>query len=220
MLWILSGIIGSYLIGSIPTGYIFGRALKGIDIRNHGSGNIGATNALRVLGKRTGICVLALDILKGFLPVMIFGAIIMEKTAFSAEQSLLPLALAAICGHIWTVFLNFNGGKGIATTLGALIGLAFKIPGLNNVLALLLLTWLLFFILTRMVSLASIISSLAMPVYMALYAQPKIILASGILLSLFSLYRHKGNMKRIIEGTEKKLSFGKSAHQSSSSNQS
>jgi acyl phosphate:glycerol-3-phosphate acyltransferase len=210
MLWILPGIIASYLIGSIPTAYVFGRMLKGIDIRSFGSGNIGATNALRVLGRGPGIAVLAIDILKGFLPVLLIGGLILKKTGLPQELVLLTLGLSCICGHIWTIFLNFNGGKGIATTLGVLIGLAFRIGGLNIVLGLLVLTWLIVFLATRLVSLASIIGAIALPLYLIIFRQSLIMVSAGAVLALFSIYRHKENLKRILQGKEKKLSFRKS----------
>jgi acyl phosphate:glycerol-3-phosphate acyltransferase len=210
MLWILAGTLVSYLTGSIPTAYIFGRALKGIDIRSHGSGNIGATNALRVLGKGPGLIVLCLDILKGLLPVLLIGGFILKRSTVSPELILIPLGVGCICGHIWTIFLNFNGGKGIATTLGVLIGFAFRINGLNAVLVMLVLTWLLFFMLTRMVSLASIVGALSLPFYLVLSGQSRILLLTGIVLSLFTIYRHKENVRRILRGTEKKLLFNKS----------
>lgn len=207
MLWILAGITSSYLIGSIPTAYVAGRCLKGIDIRTHGSGNIGATNALRVLGKGPGLLVLVLDILKGTLPVLFIGGFLVKKTAIPQEIVLISVGLACICGHIWTVFLNFNGGKGIATTLGVLIGLAFTISGLTMVLVLLLLTWLIIFLFSRLVSLASIITALVLPLYLAVFNQPKALLFSSFILTAFTVFRHKENLKRLLAGKEHKLTF-------------
>src|SRR3989338_6376943 len=120
---IILGIILGYLMGAIPTGYIFGRALAGIDIRQHGSGNLGATNVLRVLGKGPGFLVLVLDILKGMLAV----ALIPDLLGLTGTFDRVVLAIAAVCGHNWTVFLNFKGGKGIATSFGVLLGLMIKI---------------------------------------------------------------------------------------------
>lgn len=209
MAWITAGILISYLIGSIPTAYIFGRLFKAIDIRQHGSGNVGATNALRVLGKGPGIAVLAIDILKGLLPVLFLGGLILKKTAFSQEIILVCLGMSCICGHIWTLFLNFNGGKGVATTLGVLIGLSFRISGLTPVLGMILLTWLLVFLPTRFVSLSSIVSALALPFYLACFGQSRFMIFTGAVLSLFTIYRHKENLKRLSQGKEKKLSLGK-----------
>lgn len=206
MPWIISGIITSYLIGSIPTAYIFGRLLKGIDIRKFGSGNVGATNALRVLGKTAGITVLILDALKGFVCIFVLGNFLALKvTHIPDETSLVILGLSCICGHNWTVFLRFKGGKGIAATLGVLIGLAFKISSLKAVLGLLLLTWLVIFIIGRIVSLASVLTGIAMPVYMLLFRQPAILISLSIILSLFIILRHKSNLKKILRGEEPRL---------------
>ena len=113
----------SYLIGSIPTAFIFGKALKGIDIRAHGSGNVGATNAFRILGKYPGTAVLIIDMLKGVLPVVFLAGWLKP----GVEGSIVA-AIATVCGHNWTCFLNFKGGKGVATSAGVLIGLTIALP--------------------------------------------------------------------------------------------
>jgi glycerol-3-phosphate acyltransferase PlsY len=209
MLWTASAVLVSYLIGSIPTAYIFGRVLKGVDIRRFGSGNVGATNAMRLLGKSVGITVLVLDILKGFLAVFLLGNILEEKTLLPHEPLLIALGIAAICGHNWTVFLNFKGGKGIATTLGVLIAFAVNIPGLNLILSLVILTWILIFAVSRIVSLSSIIAAISLPIYMALFKQPVFMLYACMLLSIFIIFRHKSNLARLFKGEEKRLTFGK-----------
>jgi glycerol-3-phosphate acyltransferase PlsY len=206
MLWIILGILVSYLIGSIPTAYIFGRALKRIDIRKFGSGNVGATNALRVLGKPAGIVVLVLDILKGFVAVFFLGNIIVARiTGISDITTRVLLGLSCICGHNWTIFLRFKGGKGMATTMGVLLGLAVKVTGIKIVFGLVIITWLIVFIITRIVSLASILSGITLPVYMFLFKQPRILICSSVLLSMFIILRHKSNLKRIFEGKESRL---------------
>ncbi len=207
MLWIILGILISYLIGSIPTAYIFGRVLKGIDIRKFGSGNVGATNALRVLGKPAGIAVLVLDILKGFVVVFFLGNIIVARITGIPDDitTRLLLGLSCICGHNWTIFLKLKGGKGMATTLGVLLGLTVKVAGLKLIFALVILTWLVVFIITRIVSLASILSGITLPVYMFLFKQPRILICSSVLLSMFIILRHKSNLKRIFEGKEPRL---------------
>ena len=108
----------AYFIGAIPTGYWAGRLLKGIDIREHGSKNMGATNVLRVLGKGPGIAVLLIDILKGVLPLTLIANLL----GISDPLTLVLIGIAAVAGHNWTVFLGFKGGKGVATSLGVLIG--------------------------------------------------------------------------------------------------
>lgn len=212
MLWIITGIIISYLVGSLPTAYLFGRLLKGIDIRKHGSGNVGATNALRVLGRGPGLTVLLLDVLKGFMPVFFLGNILSSKAAFISNEALLIiLGISCICGHNWTVFLNFKGGKGVATTLGVLIALSAKIAGLKLVLFLLILTWLLVFFVSRIVSFASVTVAAALPIYSILFKQSRLIVFSSLLFSIFVILRHRTNIKRIIDGKEKQASFKKSA---------
>jgi len=146
-------ILVSYLIGSIPTAYIFGKTLKGIDIRQHGSGNVGATNALRVLGRGPGIVCLILDVLKGALPVVFLGNFAVTLFPVDAHESIyLAIGISSICGHTWTVFLNFKGGKGIATTLGVLIGLAISMNGILPIIGLLLVIWGICFAFTKIVS--------------------------------------------------------------------
>ena len=117
VLKIVFAVIASYLIGAIPTAYIFGRVLKKIDIRQHGSGNVGATNAFRILGKGPGAAVLLIDVLKGAIVTSLVADI------FGLTDPLMRvfLGVVVVCGHNWTVFLNFKGGKGIATSLGVLV---------------------------------------------------------------------------------------------------
>jgi len=212
MLWIFAAIIISYLIGSIPTAYIFGWLLKGIDIRKVGSGNVGATNALRALGRGPGITVLILDIAKGFIVALLLGNYFSEKITLMQAQNLrIIMGLCCICGHNWTVFLNFKGGKGVATTFGVLIGLALKIAGLNYIVGLLILIWLVVFMLSRMVSLASILAGVSLPVMTVLFKQPLLLIMLSILLFVFVLIRHRSNVARILQGTESRLSFKKNS---------
>ena len=156
-LWVLAG---AYLLGSVPFAYLIGR-LNGVDIRQHGSGNVGATNVLRVVGKPWGITCFALDFLKGFLPVL--GAVLYVRANLGdirAADALSPIAACAgaVSGHIWPVWLRFRGGKGMATSVGALLALA-PLPVLLGVTA-----WVAVFKLSRYVSLASIIAVLVMRV--------------------------------------------------------
>src|SRR3989338_679107 len=203
MLWIIPAITVSYIIGSIPTAYIFAHLLKGIDIRKFGSGNVGATNAWRVLGKPVGISVLILDILKGFIPVIFLGDFLGSRINF-ADKTILPilLGLSCICGHNWTLFLRFKGGKGIATTLGVLIGLSMKIAELRLILVLLIITWVFIFALARIISIASVLTSILLPVYTVIFRQSKVVVLLSILLCVFSILRHLPNIKRIIRGRE------------------
>jgi glycerol-3-phosphate acyltransferase PlsY len=206
MPWIILAITISYLIGSIPTAYIFGRLLKGIDIRNFGSGNVGATNAMRVLGKPAGISVLLIDILKGFLVVVGVGAVFAPRISILSPQTLsLILGLAAICGHSWTIFLGFRGGKGVATTFGVLLGLALKIPGLYFVILLLILVWVAVFAVARIISIASVITALALPIFIFYFRPSRALGALSLLLSVIVILRHKSNLKRVFRGEEKRL---------------
>ena len=208
MLWIPAGIIISYLIGSIPTAFIFGKFLKGIDIRKFGSGNVGATNALRVLGKRAGIMVLVLDILKGVIPILL-AELLISRVKLPVDIFRILVGVSCICGHNWTIFLNFKGGKGIATTLGVLIGLALKTPGLGIILIQVILAWLLIFLIWRIVSLASIASAVLLPLAAVVFKQSRTIILASVLLSFFVLLRHKANILRLFHGQEPCLKFGK-----------
>jgi len=208
MLWIFIAIIASYLLGSIPSAYIFGRLLKGIDIRKAGSGNVGATNALRVLGKGPGAAVLAIDILKGFISVFFLAGYFATKASLIDEQNLrIILGLSCICGHNWTVFLQFKGGKGIAATFGVLLGLALKISGLKIVVGALIFIWFIVFFFSRIVSLSSVLAGLALPVLLIFFQQPILLISLGIVLAIFVILRHKPNITRILQGKEPRLNF-------------
>jgi len=201
MLQIIFAIAISYLIGSLPTAYIFGRVLKGVDIRQHGSGNVGATNAMRILGKGPGIVVLLLDILKGFLAVMLLPRLF--KTP--SEITIILIGLACVSGHIWTVFLGFKGGKGIAATLGVLLALGARIPGLSPILGLVFLVWLVFFLLFRIVSLASILGGLSLPIFTLAFSRSKVLIALSLALALLAIWRHKSNISRLLQGKESRI---------------
>ena len=210
MAWTIAALLVSYLLGSIPTAYLFGKILKGVDIRKVGSGNVGATNAMRILGKGPGISVLFLDILKGFIAVMFLGSYFINKPVlFSSESLLILMGISCICGHNWTIFLQFKGGKGIATSFGVLIALAARIAGLNIALIYVILIWFIVFIISRMVSLASILAALSLPVFCILFKQSGPVIALSLLLSAFVVIRHKANILRIAKGQESRLYFRK-----------
>jgi len=204
---IIIGIILSYLIGSIPTAYIFGKMLKGIDIREHGSGNVGATNVFRVLGKKPGIVVLLLDILKGIIAVVIVS----DLLGLTEVIHRVILAVVVVCGHNWTVFLKFKGGKGIATSFGVLIGLTIKIAVIRPVLIWVVLIWLVCFLATRIISVSSILAAICLPIIMVLTNQEITIICLGVMFCIFVTLRHKANIKRLFAGQEPRipLSFGK-----------
>ncbi len=211
MLQILLGTTISYIIGSIPTAYIFGRMLKGEDIRKFGSGNVGATNALRMLGKGPGITVLLIDILKGFVAVAVVGSLPFLKTNFVSDELMrIVLGLSCICGHNWTIFLGFKGGKGVATTFGVLIGLAVEIPALRIILTLVILTWLAVFVITRIVSISSFACGVALPIFVILFKQSALLIMLSLILSGLLIFRHRANLKRFLQGKEPRLNFKKS----------
>lgn len=196
-------IILTYLIGAIPTAYIFGRLLKKIDIREHGSGNVGATNAFRVLGKGPGTVVLLIDILKGIIPTTILANIF----GLNNPLMLVIIGLVAVAAHNWTVFLSFKGGKGIATTLGVLIGLTIQIPGLRGVLLTVLLTWLGVFLVFGYVSLASLVAAVVFPICMVSVNAPFVLIAMSIVLCIFIVFRHRSNITRLLQGKESRVSL-------------
>jgi len=203
LLYLAISAILAYLIGSIPTAYIFGRVLKNIDIREHGSGNMGATNAFRVLGKVPGSIVLVLDIIKGIIPVTVLA----NAFGLGDALSLVIISVAAVAGHNWTVFLGFKGGKGMATSLGVLIGLAIQLPGLRIVLGLATLIWLVLFLAFGYVSLASISAVVALPVLMVIYDAPFPMKMMAIVLCIVIVFRHSSNIKRLAKGQENRVSF-------------
>lgn len=188
----------AYLIGATPFGFLAAK-LKGIDIRQHGSGNIGATNVLRVLGKPIGIAVLVLDALKGLVPVWIAQRLV-------ATGDLIPIltAVAAILGHNYTFWLKFKGGKGIATSAGAMA------PLLPVPLLVALVLWAILFRTTRYVSVASITAALSLPFTEAIRGYWSGTWSWGFfLLALFlgilATWRHRGNLTRLRAGTEPKF---------------
>ena len=203
---LIAALIFSYLLGSIPVGYILARLLKGIDIRNCGSGNFGATNVFRAVSPVAGVVVLVLDMLKGIIAVIVLGDFLLHSLP-QLDQILvrLSLGLAAVCGHNWTVFLKFKGGKGVATTAGALLGLSFKIPQLGLIVVFCLGVWVLVVLINGFISLGSIVASVALPLFMLVFKQPFRLLIFGVVLCLFVVYRHKSNIRRLLRGQEKKI---------------
>jgi acyl phosphate:glycerol-3-phosphate acyltransferase len=193
---------GSYLLGSIPFGYLAGM-FAGIDIRQVGSGNIGATNVVRVLGKRYGYVVFGLDALKGLMAVKI--------SMLSAPGALLEWnspqvfgifgAVSSVLGHMYPVWLRFKGGKGVATSAGALLALA---PIATMIVAAI---WVLVFYLTRYVSLASITAAIVLPIVILVinswgHTNEKPLIYSSACVAAIVLWRHRSNLTRLFRGTE------------------
>lgn len=189
---ILILIVFAYVIGSVPSGYLLGK-LAGVDVRSVGSGNIGATNVARALGKGRGVVTLLADAAKGYLPV--FLALRLE---FSATAIAL-IAIAAFLGHLYPLFLNFHGGKGVATALGGLLALA---PTATLVL---IAVFAVAVLASRIVSLGAIAAALAAPVVLWFFSQSAVIVAMGVFLGAMVILRHRGNIQRLLAGTEPRL---------------
>lgn len=200
---IILGMILSYLVGSIPTAFLFGKWLKGIDIREHGSGNVGATNVFRVLGKGPGFSVLIIDILKGVIAV----AVVADLLGLTSVLFRMILAVCVVIGHNWTVFLGFKGGKGIATSLGVLIGLTIRIVAIRPVLIITVIVWLSSFLLSGIVSLSSILAAVFLPIIMILTNQSLGITCLGVIFCVFVVIRHRPNIKRLLSGKEPRVSL-------------
>ena len=196
------GLFLSFLIGSFPTAYWLGRLLRGVDIRQHGSGNVGATNVFRVIGKKWGIAVLILDMMKGaalaaFLSPNFFSP------ALGQTLNALVLGLTAVCGHVWTPWLGFKGGKGVATSAGVFFALT-PVPALEA-----LVVWALVFAWKRYVSLASLVTASLFPIWVFLFYLKKegfhVLFPISLIVPIFIFYTHRGNIQRLREGTEKRL---------------
>lgn len=195
----------AYLLGAIPFGLLVARC-KGVDIRTVGSKNIGATNVFRSVGKGPGILTFLLDALKGLVPGLLFPVVATALTGFQFGQGFAVLCgTLAIVGHTWPVYLGFRGGKGVATSLGVVIGLAPSAAGCGVV------AWLLVFLTLRYVSLASIVAVFAVT-GMAWYfylEQGVLLPAAFSLLGLLIIWRHRENIRRLREGRENRFSFSR-----------
>lgn len=183
----------AYLVGSIPTGLLLARAFAGVDIRESGSGNIGATNVYRTLGRKIGLLTLVGDCLKGLIPVL--AAMALGLT----DPWIALTGLAAFLGHVYTVFLGFKGGKGVATALGVFLAVSpLSVLGALVVFALVVFKW-------RYVSLASITAAAVVPSLVALIDKRPEIVAMSIVISVLVIWKHRENIKRLKQGTENKF---------------
>lgn len=201
----------AYLIGAIPIGYLVAR-INGMDIRKVGSGNIGATNVYRCVGKSWGIFTFLVDFIKGYLPVAFFPMLVqswstdISPTYLSlaeSEQALL-FGCMAVVGHNWPVFLRFQGGKGMATGAGALLGFAPLVMLIG------LISWLIFFLATRYVSLSSILTAIVIVVAAWLLQHEKLLVPAALtIMGVIVIWRHRSNIKRLLAGTEHRFEFGK-----------
>lgn len=193
MTWML--VLASYLLGATPTSYLTGRMMRGIDLRQHGSGNLGATNALRVLGWKGALPALVVDVAKGWAPAALFpvwdGAPAVWALGYGA---------AAIFGHVFSIYVGFRGGKGVATSAGVLLALApwAVLAGF--------LVWAAVVVSTRIVSVASMAAAVTVPVavYLVQGTDPVLWLVLGV--AAFVLFAHRSNMGRLLRGEENRFS--------------
>ncbi|MQA89552.1 MAG: glycerol-3-phosphate 1-O-acyltransferase PlsY [Gemmatimonas sp.] len=182
----------SYLLGSIPSSYLAGRWVRNIDLREHGSGNLGATNTFRVLGPRVAAPVMIFDLMKGFVPTAVFP----QWDGSDAWRWSLAYGVAAIMGHMFSVYMHFRGGKGVATAAGVFLGLSPVALGVAVV------GWLIVLRIGRMVSLASIGSAVILVITLILTGERPEVLILGIVVASFVVYRHRSNVRRILAGEE------------------
>ena len=197
--WQYGLIVISYLIGSFPTGYLMGRLVYGINLFEHGSKNVGATNALRVLGKKAGLAVLLIDALKGAIPVLV----VTYATQLDYEWSL-AVGISSIFGHTFSPFIKFKGGKGVATSAGTFLALVPQAFGTSFA------TFVCVVLLTKFVSLGSILASIVLPIACAfLYPSKPALWQACTVLAIFITYKHRSNIGRLFRGEENRLNWSK-----------
>jgi acyl phosphate:glycerol-3-phosphate acyltransferase len=181
----------AYLLGSIPFGLVVGKLFYGVDVREHGSGNVGTTNVFRVLGTKAGVAVLVCDMLKGYVPAVIAAHVFNPWLAVF-------IAAAPVVGHMYSIFLKGKGGKGIATgaaVVAALVPLVFVI---------IMLVWGVLFVTTRYVSLASLMATFFVPVLAIAFGDPLPYQIAGVLVTIIIFYAHRGNIRRLLRGEERR----------------
>jgi len=196
----LPWLAASYLLGAIPTSYLAARGFRGIDLREHGSRNLGATNLYRVLGWRYAIPVGLFDAAKGFIPVLVFA-----PRVSSSELFALICGLIAVLGHVFSVFVGFRGGKGVATAAGVMLGLA------PLALAVAAVVWVVLVYATGYVSLGSIVAAAVFPAAVAVLEPPDqpLVLWLDVVVAAAIIWFHRGNIRRLLNGTENR--FGRRA---------
>ena len=188
----LAMLVFAYLLGAIPFGVVVGKLFYHVDVRQHGSGNVGTTNVFRVLGKKAGVVVLVCDMLKGFIPAFIAAQLFNPWAAIF-------IAAAPVVGHMFSIFLKGRGGKGVATGAGvvaALVPLAFLI---------ILVVWLTLVVTTRYVSVASLVAAFLVPVLVIAFGHPLPYEIAAILVSIIVWWAHRGNIARLVHGTESRV---------------
>ena len=185
--------IAAYLIGSIPTGLIFGKLIWKKDLRQYGSHNIGATNAWRILGRKAGLLIFILDFLKGQLGVLL-GAYLL-----ASPGAMVVGGLFAVLGHMFPIFIGFKGGKGVATGLGVISALMPKVT------LIVVVVWLVLTLITRYVSVASIVAAVLTPILAAAFKEPIIYFLFALVIAVFIVFRHRENIQRLKAGHENKI---------------
>ena len=202
-------LVAGYLLGSIPSGYLAGRWLKGIDIRQEGSGSTGATNVLRVVGKGPALAVFVVDVLKGALAVLLAKALLepmgqpLSPAGWQIDGWIVLAGLAGLAGHIWPIWLGWKGGKAVATGLGMLLGVSWPVGLACFGIFLAVLTF------SRIVSLSSVVAALSLPLLMlgsfgSGGLRPAYLLLA-VLTTVLVVWRHRSNIERLWAGTEPKL---------------
>jgi len=212
MEWLIIGgiILAAYLIGAIPTAVWIGKAYYDIDVRQHGSGNAGATNTFRVLGKKPGAIVMAVDILKGWAATSLAGLLVLFD-AIPADQLIaykLLLGTVAVIGHIFPVYVGFKGGKGVATLMGMVLAVYLQVA------LVCLAIFVVVLLLTKYVSLSSMLAAISFPLLLLLpmfRQEEPLLLVFGVLIAVMVVLTHRKNINRLLQGVESKISFGKKA---------
>ena len=191
----VAALLLAYVIGSIPFGVVVGKLFYHVDVREHGSGNVGTTNVFRVLGKKAGVAVLVCDMLKGYIPAFIAAYFLRETDPWLV----IFIAAAPVVGHMYSVFLKGRGGKGVATGAGVVIAL---IPLAGGIIA---VVWISLILITRYVSLASLVATLLVPVFVFALGDPLPYLIAAVLVTVGIFWAHRGNIKRLLDGTENRV---------------
>ena len=195
MIELVPWLLLSYLVGAVPTSYLAGRIFRGIDLRKHGSGNLGATNLYRTLGWKYAVPVGLLDIAKGVVPVVLFAPQVSTSQRVAAA-----LGVAAVVGHVYSVFVRFRGGKGVATAAGVMLGLA------PFAIAVLLVVWAVVVFGTGYVSLGSIVAASLLPVAVwVLHPGTRGLLPVVALVAAGIVWLHRANIRRLLAGTENRF---------------
>ena len=189
----------AYLVGGIPIGVLVSQS-RGVDIRQYGSGNIGASNVLRTLGVKAGLAVWLADVAKGLLPVLWLRPLLTSTATIGPMELWTSLvALAVVMGHCFSPYLRLAGGRGVSTSLGALLAIDWRVGGV------VLAVWIVAVAVSRYISLGSILAAVSAPLLFTLYTHSLYYLALGVILAILVIERHRPNIGRLMTGTERKI---------------